>query len=363
MLISASTAVSPFSISHIVHITGRVETWWNRMRQLSYTPFDTQNQAVEYDEEEAIATGRPNLMQLAQDLNLNLCIQNLKLTGLDRILNHEGWMTLFCPTDEAYITEPFMPGDDTLIEKMRLTVARGLYNSSYFHNEATFRSMLSQRKIRINQYETGNETQIITANGQPIESMDHRARNGYLHVLGGVMNSVYDRYGSVISELEACCPQHKDLIDLVKYSGLYDEIDTADSVTFLAPTNGAFVRLHPDFVIHLMKNKPLLTKVLKAHMINGTWYTIGLNEGTELKSWSGEYITISKEQDGHIKFSNARAGVITNINASNGVTHSVESLIMSPSIRQEVYALLDKLHNQKQIRQIDEALWSTFSNQ
>ena len=36
-----------------------------------------------------------------------------------------GWLTLFCPTDEAFNNEPFMPGDDTLIEKMRLTVARG----------------------------------------------------------------------------------------------------------------------------------------------------------------------------------------------------------------------------------------------
>jgi len=361
LLISACTNVSAFYISDLVHITSKVELWWKRMRQLSSTPPVLPNQ-TDYNEDDAIATGLPNLMQLAQQLNLNICIQNLNLVGLGRILNHEGWLTLFCPTDEAFNNEPFMPGDDTLIEKMRLTVARGLYNSSYFVNEATFRSMLSQRNIRINKYEI-EESEIVSANGQPIESVDHRARNGYLHVLGGVMNSVYDRSGSVISELEACCPQHKDIVDLMKYAGLYDEIDAADSVTFLAPTNGAFARLHPDFVVHLKRNKPLLIKVLKAHMINGTWYTIGLTEGTVLKTWSNENITISTEQDGNLMFSNARAGVITNINASNGVTHSVESLIMTNSIRREVYALAKKLHDQNQNRQIDEALWSAFSNQ
>ena len=78
----------------------------------------------------------------------------------------------------------------------------------------------------------------VTANGRAVSSSDHLARNGVVHVLSSVMSSVYAREGSVVSELDECCPQHSEILSLVKVAGLYGKMDTEGPFTFLAPTNG-----------------------------------------------------------------------------------------------------------------------------
>ncbi len=77
----------------------------------------------------------------------------------------------------------------------------------------------------------------MTANGRTIVSADHVARNGVLHVIDSVMSSVYERRGSVVSELDECCPQHSTLLELVKLAGLYGMMDETGPYTFLAPLN------------------------------------------------------------------------------------------------------------------------------
>jgi hypothetical protein len=53
-----------------------------------------------------------------------------------------------------------------------------------------------------------------------------------------VMSSVYKRAGSVVSEIDECCPEHSDLVELVKLSGLFNKLDKEGPFTLLAPNNG-----------------------------------------------------------------------------------------------------------------------------
>ena len=101
-------------------------------------------------------------------------------------------------------------------------------------NELTTKSLLSKRTIRLNVY----SNKVTTANGRTIVQTDFEARNGVLHVIDNVMASVYQRMGSVISEIDECCPQHSELIELVKLAGLYDTLDSKGPFTLLAPNNG-----------------------------------------------------------------------------------------------------------------------------
>ena len=78
----------------------------------------------------------------------------------------------------------------------------------------------------------------MTANGRPIVSVDHTARNGVIHIVSEVMSSVFKRQGSVVSEIDECCPQHSILLELVKEAKLFDVLDTKGPFTFLAPLNG-----------------------------------------------------------------------------------------------------------------------------
>jgi len=299
---------------------------------------DLEDQSINSD-----AARFPSLIELATELKLNKCVEKLAEVGTSRIINHEGWFTLFCPTDEAFRREKFYPGEETLTDKMRLHVARGKFNSSDFKNEEKFPSLLSKRAVRINTY-TANHRHLVTANGRPVIDMDNRARNGYLHIISEVMSSVYARVGSVISEMESCCPQHSILVQLARETGLYEKIDQADPVTLLAPTNGAFTRLHPGFLDRLRADGNLLKKVLSAHVINGTWYSAGLNPGDKLMNWAGDLVTINKNSDGSLRLGSARAS-LTDITSGNGVTHVIESLVIPQSARKEINKILRRLNN------------------
>jgi len=282
--------------------------------------------------------GRPNLVQLAGDLNLTKCVEALTQVQLAQMLDHEGWYTLFCPTNEAFMHQKFYPGVESLTDKMRFHVARGMFNTSDFKNEFAQRSLLAGRDVRINVYTTGKDP-TITANGRPVISFDHLARNGFLHVTSEVMSSVYDRQGSVVSELEFCCPQFSFFLGLIRDAGLWELVDKSEPITLLAPLNRAFDRIHPDLVNHLKQNKPLLKKVLSNHIIPGTWYTAGLNNGDELKTWAGEYIKIVKDKTGNIRFSQAGTGM-TDMTTCNGAVHAVSKLVLPRPLEREIRALL-----------------------
>ena len=79
---------------------------------------------------------------------------------------------------------------------------------------------------------------VWTANGRSIVSVDHMARNGVIHIVNEVMSSVYKRQGSVVSEIDECCPQHSLLLELIKEAKLFDVLDLKGPFTFFAPLNG-----------------------------------------------------------------------------------------------------------------------------
>lgn len=284
----------------------------------------------------------PNLLELAAQLNLTTCIENLRLAKVDRVLNHEGWFTLFCPTNQAFAREKFYPGEDTMVDKMRMHVARGKFSSDLFENEMTFKSLLSKRTIRINQY-TVKEKTMTTANGRAVGEVDYVARNGFLHIIDDVMSSVYDRAGTVISEIDECCPQHSQLLELVKTAGMFDTLDQVDPVTFLAPVNAAWDQIHPDFVDQLKKDIKLLRQVLSAHVITGTWYTAGLSDGDKLKSWSGDTVLVVKDSSGIFSFNGAQTTLV-DVTAGNGAVHSVDAVIMPKTARMRFKRILRKLN-------------------
>ncbi len=143
--------------------------------------------------------------------------------------------TVFAPSNEAFTREKWYPGEDGLCDKVKLHVGWGHIMAANIENDMLVKTLLSKRKVRLNIYADGK---VVTANGRKIVDTDHEARNGVLHILDDVMSSVYRRAGSVISELDECCPEHSDLIELVKLAGLYNDLDTKGPFTLLAPNNG-----------------------------------------------------------------------------------------------------------------------------
>jgi len=269
---------------------------------------------------------KPDLVELGLSLNLTTCVEQLRAAGIDKTLSHEGPFTVFCPINDAFDRQGDYPGSAGMKEKMLQHVGKGLVTSDMFENELTLHSLLPGRKIRINVY-TAGPFSTETVNGQAVLESDHLARNGVIHVLYSVMDSVYPLPGSVVGELQQCCPGTTQLLSFVHLSGLYQVMDQTEPVTLLAPSDAAWAKLGSAFLNHLDKNIPLLRQLLLAHMLQGTWYTVGLSRGDTIKTLAGTRVTVEKDKNGTVSYSGSLTS-LADVAAGNGAIQVIEDVIL-----------------------------------
>jgi len=113
-----------------------------------------------------------------------------------------------------------------------------------------------------------------------------------------------------------------DLVSTLKSSGPF---------TVFAPTDEAFAKLPAGTVETLLKseNKDKLKEILLLHVVPGTVYAADVVKLTEAKTAGGKTVSIST--DGGVKVGTAtgKANVVkTDIKASNGVIHVIDSVIL-----------------------------------
>jgi uncharacterized surface protein with fasciclin (FAS1) repeats len=130
------------------------------------------------------------------------------------------------------------------------------------------------------------------------------------------------------------------LVTAVKAAGLVDTLSGAGPFTVFAPTNAAFAKLPAGTVETLVKpeNKATLTKILTCHVVagkvvakdlvaaiqaHGGAYTINTVGGCKFKaSVVGGKVVITDEKGGK------SAVTATDVAASNGVIHVIDSVLM-----------------------------------
>ncbi len=117
------------------------------------------------------------------------------------------------------------------------------------------------------------------------------------------------------------------LVAAVKAAGLVDTLKGDGPYTVFAPTNSAFGKLPDGAVESLLKpeNKGKLTKVLTYHVVPGKVMAKDVAAG-KVKTASGDELTISV--DGGVVMVDGAKVVKTDIEASNGVIHVIDSVVM-----------------------------------
>jgi transforming growth factor-beta-induced protein len=113
--------------------------------------------------------------------------------------------------------------------------------------------------------------------------------------------------------------QSADLADTLKGEGPF---------TVFAPTDDAFAKLPAGTVDALLADKPSLTNILLYHVVAGQFMAsdvVGLNSATTLQ---GEDVSITV--DGDIVTINDAQVIITDIQASNGVIHVIDTVLLPP---------------------------------
>jgi uncharacterized surface protein with fasciclin (FAS1) repeats len=134
---------------------------------------------------------------------------------------------------------------------------------------------------------------------------------------------------------------NKDIVDTAVAAGSFTTLakalqaaDLADTLkgkgpfTVFAPTDAAFAKLPPGTLEDLLKpaNKAQLRRILTYHVVPGRVTAADVLKLTSAKAVSGDTIAI-KANGGSVMVDGAQV-VKTDIDASNGVIHVIDSVIL-----------------------------------
>lgn len=121
------------------------------------------------------------------------------------------------------------------------------------------------------------------------------------------------------------------LVTAVQMAGLVEALKGEGPFTVFAPTDEAFAKLPPD-VLQAALDDPegLLTQVLLYHVVPGKVMSSDLSDGLEVATLQGENVTFTLG-DGVAMVNEANI-IAADIEASNGVIHVIDTVILPPSI-------------------------------
>lgn len=122
--------------------------------------------------------------------------------------------------------------------------------------------------------------------------------------------------------------QFKTLVAAVTAAGLVETLKGDGPFTVFAPTDEAFAKLPKGTVENLLKpeNKDKLTAILTYHVVSGKVMAADAAKLSTAKTVNGKELTI-KAKDGKVMIDKATV-VKTDIDASNGVIHVIDSVLM-----------------------------------
>ena len=133
-----------------------------------------------------------------------------------------------------------------------------------------------------------------------------------------------------IVETAASAGQFETLIAAAKAAGLAGALSGDGPLTVFAPTDDAFGALPAGTIETLLEpaNRAQLARILKFHVVAGRVGSSALADGATLDTLAGVEAVISESEQG-FTIEGARI-VATDIDASNGVVHVIDRVILPP---------------------------------
>jgi uncharacterized surface protein with fasciclin (FAS1) repeats len=252
----------------------------------------------------------------------------LGAADLVEVLKGDGPFTVFAPTDEAFAQLPkgtveglLKPENkDQLIAVLTYHVVAGKVAAEQVVKIQAAKTINGQRvDIQVD----GGKVMVDGAN---VVTTDIQCSNGIIHVIDRVILPSSDDIVAIAKEAGT----FKTLLAAAKAAGLAEALSGKGPLTVFAPTDEAFAKLPKGTVASLLKpeNKAKLAAILKYHVVAGRVYSgdaVAAKKATTLQGGSVR-ITVT---NGKAKVNNANL-IATDIDASNGVIHVIDSVILPP---------------------------------
>ena len=135
--------------------------------------------------------------------------------------------------------------------------------------------------------------------------------------------------GSDIVDTAVAAGSFPTLVAAVQAADLVDALKGAGPFTVFAPTEEAFAALPAGTLDSLLADPAALANVLLYHVVPGKVMAADVTDGLTAKTLQGSTVSFTVA-DGSVKINDANI-VTTDIEASNGVIHVIDAVILPPA--------------------------------
>jgi transforming growth factor-beta-induced protein len=283
-----------------------------------------------------------------QDGRFTTLVAAVQAAGLAETLSGEGQFTVFAPTDDAFAALPegtveslLEDPESALKDILLYHVAEGVVPAETvvtLESATTIQGEPVAIKVMDGQVMLNDSATVIIT--------DIEASNGIIHVIDAVIlpPSIVEAAAEEemaaeemmdaksIAEIAVEDGRFTTLVAALDAAGLVDTLAGEGEFTVFAPVDDAFAAL-PEGTVETLLADPegALKDILLYHVAAGVVpaeTVVTLDSATTLQ---GEPVAI-KVMDGQVMLNDSATVIITDIEASNGIIHVIDAVILPPSI-------------------------------
>ena len=262
--------------------------------------------------------------------NFKTLVAAVQAAGLVDTLNGKGPFTVFAPTDAAFAKLPAGTLEMLLKPENKAKLAAILT----YHVVPGAVKAADVVKLKYAGTVNGQRVDIkvdgakVTVDGAAVTDTDIACSNGVIHVIDAVILPVD---GTVV-DVAVKNGSFNTLVAAIKAAGLVETLSGKGPFTILAPTDAAFAKLPAGTLEMLLKpeNKKQLVEILTFHVVPGVAaYSDAVVKMTEVPTVLGSPVAV-KVVGGKVMLNGATV-VAVDVEATNGVIHVIDTVLMPPA--------------------------------
>jgi len=267
--------------------------------------------------------------------NFETLVAAVSAAGLVETLQGEGPFTVFAPTDEAFAALPEGTLEALLADPQGQLTQILLYHVVPGKVMSTDLSDgMTAETLQGSPVTFSIKDGVVKVNDATVIAADIEASNGVIHVIDAVIlppsEEAAEEAPGNIAEVAAAAGNFETLLAAVEAAGLVDALTSEGPFTVFAPTDEAFAALPEGTVESLLADpEGALTQILLYHVVPGKVMSTDLSDGMTAETLQGSPVTFSIK-DGVVQVNEATV-IAADIEASNGVIHVIDAVILPPS--------------------------------
>ena len=256
----------------------------------------------------------------------NTLVAAVQAAGLADVLKGEGPFTVFAPTDEAFARLPKGTLESLLRpenkNKLRAILTYHVTPNKLAATEVT----RAAGAVSVNGQWLAfrNAGGKVTVDDATVVKTDVACSNGVIHVIDRV---VLPEERNIV-QVAAKAGTFNTLLTAATKAGLAEALQSEGPFTVFAPTDEAFAKLPAGTLESLLRpeNKQQLATIIKRHVVPGRIHSPAAMKAGDAGTLDGSRIRFIQKQDA-LYVEKTRI-VATDIDASNGVIHVIDAVIL-----------------------------------